>query len=64
MKAIVYLPKTQEGIKELERKTAQAHAKSVSYCLNRIAAPKEQKTKIIQNIIDSYNVSKPQNCGG
>ena len=61
MKAIVYLPTAPAEKKELERKIAQAHAKSVSYFLNRIAAPKDQKLRIIQNIIDSCNTSESHN---
>lgn len=52
IKVIVRYPKTDEGWRDLKKKTAIVHADAVLNSISKINCPSWEKEKLIQAIID------------
>lgn len=55
---IVYSPNTEEGRRELERKTAAVHADAVGGQLRRLDCPAEQKLRLLDAVIKTVSGNK------
>lgn len=58
MKVIVYYPKTEEGIRELQRKVSQVHSEAVERYLINLPYPKEQRLKLLESVIEDLEKEK------
>lgn len=53
---IVYLPKTEDGKKELKERVASVHADMVKQHLDQLSCPMEQKLRLLEQIIEARKV--------
>ena len=50
---IVYYPKTEAGKRELAQRVAGVHADFVNQYIKKLTCPSEQKTKLLDAVINS-----------
>ncbi len=50
MNIILHLPKTEKGVRELQKRVAEVHAEAVSHYLQMLNCTQEQKKALIEKV--------------
>ena len=55
MNVIVHLPKSPEGLLDLQKRVATIHAEAVLKYIAKLPCSKEQKIQVVSSIQNSFN---------